>query len=287
MTIITVATIQMSCQKDNLKKAEQFIKRAADKGAHIILLPELFETPYFCKEQDEKYFALAHTAYDNPLLERFSALAAQLRVVLPISFFERANTVYYNSVMIIDADGKLLGIYRKTHIPDGPGYQEKFYFTPGDTGFKVWATRYGKIGLGICWDQWFPETARILTLQGAELILYPTAIGSEPEAPLLDSCMHWQRTIQGQAAANLIPIVTANRIGTEIGRTCEITFYGSSFISNANGEIIKNAGRAEETLLIAEFDLTAIQTLRTAWGVFRDRRPSQYQILLTSDGLPV
>ncbi|OQW92697.1 MAG: N-carbamoylputrescine amidase [Thiotrichaceae bacterium IS1] len=288
MTTTTVATLQMSCReeiKENLEKAEQLIKQAAIQGAQIILLPELFATPYFCKDQDEKFFSLAHSALDNPILKRFSLLAAQLKVVLPISFFERANTVYYNSVMIIDADGRQLGIYRKTHIPDGPGYQEKFYFTPGNTGFKVWTTHYGKIGVGICWDQWFPETARILTLQGAELILYPTAIGSEPEMPLLDSCAHWQRVMQGQAAANLIPIITANRIGKEIGKTCEITFYGSSFISGPDGGIIKSAGREEETIITAELDLQVIQSMRTTWGVFRDRRPSQYQMLLTSDGI--
>jgi len=286
--MITVATIQMSCDLDtkiNLEKAEYLVEQAASKGANIILLPELFETHYFCKDQNEFFFSLAHTTPDNLLFKRFSVLAARLKVVLPISFFERANTVFYNSVMVIDADGSLLGIYRKTHIPDGPGYQEKFYFTPGDTGFKVWATQYGKIGIGICWDQWFPEVARVLALQGAELLLYPSAIGSEPEAPLLDSCAHWQRVMQGHAAANLMPVVVANRVGTEIGKSCEITFYGNSFISGADGGILVSAGREEETLLTANFDLETLQAMRIAWGVFRDRRPSQYQALLTLDGV--
>jgi len=279
----TVAATQMACTWDiaaNLNKAESLVRHAAGQGAQIILLQELFETPYFCKDQKEDYFAYAKPAQDNPLLTRFSALAKSLNVVLPISFFERANNAYYNSIMMIDADGSQLGIYRKTHIPDGPGYQEKFYFNPGDTGFKVWKTRYGVIGVGICWDQWFPEAARIMALQGAELLFYPTAIGSEPQAPDLDSCGHWQRVMQGHAAANLMPLIASNRIGYEPGESCDLTFYGSSFIASPTGEIIKAAGREEEMVLFATFDLEEIRALRTEWGVFRDRRPSEYAACL-------
>jgi len=287
MTTVTVAATQMACTWDiaaNLNKAESLARCAAEQGAQIILLQELFETPYFCKEQKEGYFAYAKPAQDNPSLTRFSALAAALNVVLPISFFERANNAYYNSIMIIDADGSQLGIYRKTHIPDGPGYQEKFYFNPGDTGFKVWKTRYGVIGVGICWDQWFPEAARIMALQGAELLFYPTAIGSEPDAPEIDSSGHWQRVMQGHAAANLIPLIASNRIGYEAGESCELNFYGTSFIADPTGEIVKAAGREEEIVLTATFDLEKIRALRTGWGVFRDRRPSQYAALLSLDG---
>lgn len=287
MTTVTVAAIQMACTWDisaNLDKAEILVRHAAQQGAQMILLPELFETPYFCKDQQEDYFKLAKPIQNNPLLIRFSALAADLKVVLPISFFERAHQAYYNSVMIIDADGRQLGIYRKTHIPDGPGYQEKFYFNPGDTGFKVWSTRYGVIGVGICWDQWFPESARAMALQGAELLFYPSTIGSEPQAPNLDSGEHWQRVMQGHAAANIMPLIVSNRVGTEMGSSCELTFYGSTFIAGPTGELVTVAGREEEIIITAEFDLTKIGALRTSWGIFRDRRPSQYHFLMTSDG---
>jgi N-carbamoylputrescine amidase len=287
MTTITVAATQMACSWDlaaNLDKAEALVRRAAQAGAQIILLPELFETPYFCKDQHEDYFQLAKPISNNPLLIRFSALAAALKVVLPISFFERAHQTYYNSVMIIDADGRQLGIYRKTHIPDGPGYQEKFYFNPGDTGFKVWSTHYGVIGVGICWDQWFPESARAMALQGAELLFYPSTIGSEPLAPTLDSCKHWQRVMQGHAAANIMPLIAANRVGTEIGSSCQLTFYGSAFIAGPTGEMIANAGREEDSIITTSFDLEKIRALRTSWGIFRDRRPSQYGVLMTLDG---
>lgn len=287
MTTITVAATQMSCTWDttaNLDKAESLVHRAVQQGAQIVLLQELFETPYFCKDQRTEFFSLAKPVQDNPLLMRFSQVAAAHQVVLPISFFERANQAYYNSVMIIDADGRQLGIYRKTHIPDGPGYQEKFYFSPGDTGFQVWQTRYGVIGVGICWDQWFPEAARAMALQGAELLFYPTAIGSEPYDSSIDSSTHWQRVMQGHAAANLMPVITSNRIGKEIGDACEITFYGSSFIAGPTGDIISIAGRDEETVLTASFDLDKIRAMRTDWGIFRDRRPSQYGQLLTLDG---
>lgn len=287
MTMLTVAAVQMSCTWDitaNLNKAEYFIYSAAQQGANVILLQELFETPYFCKDQKEEFFTLAKPAHNHPLLTRFCQLAASLKVVLPISFFEKANNVYYNSVIVIDADGRPLGIYRKTHIPDGPGYQEKFYFTPGDTGFKVWHTRYGVLGIGICWDQWFPETARAMVLQGAGLLLYPTAIGSEPYDTTINSCGHWQRVIQGHAAANIVPMVIANRVGKEVGESCEVTFYGSSLITGPTGELITTANASEETIIMASFDLNKVFALRTEWGIFRDRRISQYAPLLTLDG---
>jgi len=287
MTTITVAAIQMACSWDlaaNLDKAESLVRQAAQQGAQIILLPELFETPYFCKEQKTEFFSLAKPVENNPLLIRFGALAFELQVVLPISFFEKANQAYYNSLMIFDAEGQPLGLYRKTHIPDGPGYQEKFYFNPGDSGFKVWSTRYAQIGAAICWDQWFPETARALALQGAELLLYPTAIGSEPLAVSFDSRDHWRRVMQGHAAANLMPVVAANRVGVEPSEHYEINFYGSSFITDAYGAIVAEADRLTETFITAHFNLAELATQRLDWGVFRDRRPSQYQQLLTLDG---
>lgn len=287
MTTITVAAIQMACTWDiaaNLDKAETLVRQAAKSGAQIILLPELFETPYFCKDQKENYFELAKPVINNILLNRFSQLAAELAVVLPISFFEKANNVYFNSIMIIDADGRQLGIYRKTHIPDGPGYQEKFYFSPGDTGFKVWHTRYATIGVGICWDQWFPEAARAMVLQGADLLFYPTAIGSEPERPDIDSSSHWQRVMQGHAAANIAPVIAANRIGIEAGESCQLTFYGSSFITDFTGKLIQTAPRDQETILIQPIDITQIQAMRTEWGLFRDRCPHHYHTLISLDG---
>jgi len=288
MTTVTVAATQMACGWDsaaNLANAERLVRQAAQQGAQIILLQELFETPYFCKDLDDKYFDWARPVSNNPLLQHFSKLAAELQVVLPISFFERANQTFFNSIAIFDADGRQLGIYRKTHIPDGAGYQEKYYFSPGDTGFRVWQTRYAKIGVGICWDQWFPEAARVMALQGAELLFYPTAIGSEPLDATLDSSGHWQRVMQGHAAANIIPVIASNRIGTEIGASCELTFYGSSFIADETGKMQRTAGRSEEAVLVETFDLQAIQALRVNWGVFRDRRPSHYRPLLTLDGM--
>jgi len=285
---VTVAATQMACGWDseaNLANAERLVRQAAQQGAQIILLQELFETPYFCKDLDDKYFDWARPAYDNVLLQHFSNLAAELQVVLPISFFERANQAFFNSIAIFDADGQQLGIYRKSHIPDGAGYQEKYYFSPGDTGFRVWQTRYAKIGVGICWDQWFPEAARVMALQGAELLFYPTAIGSEPLDATLDSSGHWQRVMQGHAAANIVPVIASNRIGTEIGASCELTFYGSSFIADETGKMRQTAGRTEEAVLVETFDLEAIRALRVNWGVFRDRRPSQYRPLLTLDGM--
>jgi len=286
MRKLTLAATQFACGPEssgNLDKAEALVRRAAAEGAEVILLQELFETPYFCKDQLAGLFALARPAAANPVLARFASLARELGVVLPISFFEQANNAHYNSVMVIDADGRMLGIYRKSHIPDGPGYQEKFYFNPGDTGFRVWPTAHGRIGVGICWDQWFPECARSMALQGAEVLLYPTAIGSEPQDASLDSREHWRRVMQGHAGANLMPLVASNRIGHEQGETSAITFYGHSFIADPTGEILASAGESED-VLIASFDLDAIAIQRAAWGVFRDRRPELYGALRSADG---
>lgn len=290
MSKVIVAATQMACGVDRataLHNAEQLVREAAHRGAHIILLQELFETPYFCIDQNAQHFGLATTLEDNPALIRFREVARELAVVLPISFFERANNAHYNSVAIIDADGTVLGCYRKTHIPNGPGYQEKQFFNPGDTGFKVWNTRYARIGVGICWDQWFPECARAMALMGAELLFYPTAIGSEPQDAALDSRDHWQRAMQGHAAANLVPVIASNRIGTEASSTDEnwrITFYGSSFICDETGAMLETADRITEQVLIQQFDLDAIRERRINWGVFRDRRPEMYRVLLGADG---
>ncbi len=284
---VTIAATQMACganQVENLERAAGLVRRAAEAGAQIILLQELFATPYFCKDQRQDLFALATPAEANPAIERMRELAAELQVVLPVSFFERANAAHYNSLAMVDADGSVLGIYRKAHIPDGPGYQEKFYFNPGDTGFRVFKTRYAALGCAICWDQWFPESARIMALKGAELLLYPTAIGSEPQDATLDSRDHWTRVMQGHAGANVMPLVAANRIGEERGESCAITFYGSSFIAGPTGEIVAQAGRDEEAVLTASFDLDAIAAMRASWGVFRDRRPDLYAPLQTLDG---
>lgn len=287
MSRVTVAATQMACGwqlPDNLDRAEALVREAAGRGAQIILLQELFASPYFCKDQKARHFKLAESVDDSPLLARFAALARELQVVLPLSFFERANNTYYNSLQVIDADGSPLAVYRKAHIPDGPGYQEKFYFSPGDTGFRVWKTRYATIGVGICWDQWFPETARAMALQGAEILFYPTAIGSEPENPDLDSSGHWQRVMQGHAGANMVPLVASNRIGEEHGESCRLTFYGSSFICDGTGEILASADRETQTVLTATLDLEALGAARTLWGLFRDRRPELYGPLLTLDG---
>jgi len=287
MAKVTVAATQTACSWDkeaNLDEAETLVREAAGQGAQIILLQELFETPYFCKDQKQEHFALAHSDGENPVLDRMQPLAAELQVVLPVSFFERANNAYYNSLAVIDADGSDLGLYRKSHIPDGPGYQEKFYFNPGDTGFRVWQTRYCAIGVGICWDQWFPEAARAMALQGAEILFYPTAIGSEPQDPNLISKDHWQRTMQGHAAANMAPLVASNRIGREEGETCGITFYGSSFIADQTGEKRAEASQDAREILLATFDLEEIRGQRASWGLFRDRRPELYGSLQTFDG---
>ncbi|WP_374385304.1 N-carbamoylputrescine amidase [Dongia sp.] len=286
MARVTVAATQFACSADaasNVDRAEALIRQAANRGAQIIQLQELFETPYFCKDQKAELFDLAHPVDDHPTIMRMQELARELEVVLPVSFFEAANNAYYNSLAILDADGEMLGLYRKSHIPDGVGYQEKFYFNPGDTGFKVWDTAFGRIGCGICWDQWFPECARALALMGADILLYPTAIGSEPNDPDYSSAEHWQRAMQGHAAANMIPVVASNRIGREDGETCAITFYGRSFIAGARGEIIASA-RDEEAVLTAEFDFQSLRRQRAGWGLFRDRRPDLYTVLMTLDG---
>jgi N-carbamoylputrescine amidase len=286
MATVTVAATQFACSPDpaqNVARAESLVRQAARRGAQIIQLQELFETPYFCKDQMAELFDLAQPLEDHPTIARMQDLARELEVVLPISFFEAANNAYYNSLAIIDADGEVLGLYRKSHIPDGTGYQEKFYFNPGDTGFKVWDTAYARIGCGICWDQWFPECARAMALMGAEILLYPTAIGSEPNDPEFSSADHWQRAMQGHAAANMIPVVASNRIGREDGATCSLTFYGRSFIAGARGEIIASAGE-EETILTADFDFQALRRQRAGWGLFRDRRPDLYTVLMTLDG---
>ena len=287
MSKVTVAATQMPCSDDknaNIALAEQQVRAAAARGAQVILLQELFETPYFCKDQDSAYFGLAHDAQANHLVAHFQAIARELSVVLPISFFERANNAYFNSIGIIDADGESLGIYRKSHIPDSPGYQEKFYFSPGDTGFRAWQTRYARIGVAICWDQWFPEAARSMALQGAELLLYPTAIGSEPGYPDIDSAGHWQRVMQGHAAANCVPVVASNRIGLEKGASCDVMFYGSSFITDHTGSKLAEADRDSQDIITAELDLDRIRQERAAWGLFRDRRPDLYGDLLSLDG---
>ena len=281
--IANVAATQMKCtwdQSENLNKAENLIHEAAERGANIILLQELFSTPYFCPEQKEKYFALANEVSKHPYLEKFSNLAKKLKVVLPISFFERDKNSYFNSVMIIDADGTYKGIYRKSHIPQGPGYQEKFYFSPGNTGFKVWETTYGCIGIGICWDQWFPECARSMALMGADLIFYPTAIGSEPQDPNLNSLKHWQRTMQGHAAANMTPIIASNRIGKEIADKTEMNFYGHSFISDETGEIKCECNDESEGTILHSFNIDEIRISRANWGLFRDRRPELYDKII-------
>lgn len=287
MRNVTVGATQMKCTDvvaDNIKNGERLVREAVKKGANIVLLQELFENLYFCQKQVEDYFKLAKTLEDSDAVNHFKNLAKELQVVLPISFFEKKNNMYYNSLVVIDADGEILGTYRKTHIPDGPGYNEKFYFSPGDTGFKVFKTKYGTIGIGICWDQWFPETARSLALMGAELIFYPTAIGSEPSKPEYDSRDHWQRVMQGHSAANIVPVIASNRIGTEHIQDSQITFYGSSFITNEFGEKVVEANREEETVLTATFDLDKIAEERSFWGIFRDRRPSLYGTISTKDG---
>lgn len=287
MTRVTVAATQMACGWDieaNLARAEELVREAAGQGANVVLLQELFATPYFCPDQKSEYFALARPAEGNATIARFAALAAELEVVLPVSFFERANNAYFNSVAIVDADGSVLGLYRKSHIPQGPGYEEKFYFNPGDTGFQAWETRFGTIGVGICWDQWFPECARAMALKGADILLYPTAIGSEPDNPELDSRDHWQRVMQGHAGANLTVLAASNRIGVEESEAATMTFYGSSFIAGPTGEMVAEANRTDQAVITASFDLAEIRAKRAAWGLFRDRRPELYESLLTLDG---
>lgn len=286
MRNVTVAAVQMKCSKSvekNIAHAEELVRQAAAKGAEIVLLPELFERPYFCQERRYEYYEYAQTAEENPAVRHFSRVAAELGIVIPVSFYEKEVNNTYNSVAVLDADGKNLGVYRKTHIPDDHYYQEKFYFTPGDTGFKVFDTRFGTIGVGICWDQWFPETARCMALEGAELLFYPTAIGSEPILAC-DSMPHWRRCMQGHAAMNLMPVIAANRIGREEVKPCvenggqesSLIFYGSSFITDETGELLQTASRDQEEILTETFDLDELAAKRLEWGLFRDRRPKCY-----------
>ncbi len=286
MRKVTVAAIQMQMAtevSENISKAERLVRQAAGQGAQVILLPELFERPYFCQQRQYEFYDYAKTLEENPAVRHFRPIARELEIAMPISFYEKDGTRLFNSIAMLDADGTVLGVYRKTHIPDDHYYQEKFYFTPGGTGFKVWATRYGRIGVGICWDQWFPEAARAMALQGAEMLLYPTAIGSEPILDT-DSMPHWRRCMQGHAGSNLMPVVAANRVGVEKVEPCEenggqsssLSFYGSSFITDNTGAIVAEANRTDETILTASFDLEQLEKDRLSWGLFRDRRPEMY-----------
>lgn len=287
MRPVTTAAVQMRCTdniEENIMHAEELVRKAAAEGAQIILLPELFERKYFCQERRYEYYDFAKPAAENDAVRHFSKIAGELSVVLPISFFERDQNRLFNTVAVLDADGTNLGIYRKTHIPDDHYYQEKFYFTPGDTGFRVFQTRYGTIGVGICWDQWFPETARFMAVKGAELLFYPTAIGSEPILDV-DSMPHWRRCMQGHSACNLVPVIAANRVGLEEVKPCPenggqksaLRFYGSSFITDGTGELVKTMDRTSEGVITASFDLDALMTDRLSWGLFRDRRPEMYR----------
>lgn len=290
--IVTVAATQMCCTWDlelNIARAEHLVRNAQSQGANVILLQELFMSPYFCIDQEMRHLKLAQAVEDSPLLKHFQNLAKKLNVVIPLSFFEKSNNAYFNSLAMIDADGTILGIYRKTHIPNDFGYQEKQYFTPGDTGFKVWETQFGRFGAGICWDQWFPETQRSLALMGAELIFHPTAIGSEPGEGVTDydSQPHWTHVQCGAAGANMVPVIASNRIGKEESKFTpglEMTFYGSSFIADQTGTLVAQADKTSESILIHTFDLDAIKQQRDWWCLFRDRRPEMYNILATSDG---
>lgn len=284
---VTVAALQCALTDDvatNVARVSELIRAAAARGAQIVLPSELFEGHYFCRQQREDDFLRARPAAAHPTIAAMAALARELGVVIPVSFFEQDGPEYYNSVAVLDADGGHLGTYRKSHIPDGPGYQEKFFFKPGNTGFMAFATRYATIGVGICWDQWFPEAARCMALLGADILMYPTAIGSEPQDPTLDSRDHWQRCMQGHAAANVMPLVASNRIGVEKGQNYEMTFYGSSFIADSTGGKVAEADRQSQAVLTATFDLDLLRAQRHAWGVFRDRRPELYYPILSLDG---
>jgi N-carbamoylputrescine amidase len=280
---VTVGAIQCplgGSRAENLARVEGHVRAAAARGARVILPPELFEGPYFCREERSEHFAEARALEHDEAVARMRVVARELSVVVPVSFFERSGQAYYNSVAVIDADGEVLGVYRKSHIPDGPGYEEKFYFRPGDTGFRAYKTRFGTVGVGICWDQWFPETARAMMLHGAEVLLYPTAIGSEPHEPDLDTRDPWQRAMIGHAVSNVVPVVAANRIGEEAGQR----FYGSSFIADQRGDKVAELGRTDEGTLVASFDLDDLARMRASWGFFRDRRPELYDVLTTADG---
>lgn len=282
MAELILGAVQIACSADpdaNLDKLEQYVREAARRGARLVVLQELFERPYFCVDLNASHRALARPFDGNATIARFSRLARELGVVLPVSFYEEDGARRFNSLAMIDADGKTLGLYRKSHIPDSPGYNEKFYFAEGDTGFVVHDTAVGKVGAGICWDQWFPEAARCMVLKGAEILIYPTAIGSEPADPAWDTRDHWQRVMQGHAGANLTPLVAANRVGVEVGESDTLVFYGSSFIADHTGAKIAEAGRGSEGVITAALDMEAIASYRRAWGVFRDRRRDLYQDL--------
>ena len=288
MRPVCLAATQMACTDDrdgNIAQAEALVREAAGKGANIILVQELFEGPYFCQDELSEHFARATAVADNAAIKRFSELARELDVVLPVSFFEKAGQAHFNAIAMIDAGGANLGVYRKSHIPQGSGYQEKYYFNPGDTGFRVFSTRFGKLGAGICWDQWFPEAARAMALMGAEVLLYPTAIGSELMDGNWDSSRHWRTVMCGHAGANLMPLVASNRVGTEAGRKgTELTFYGTSFIADWQGQVVTEMDREETGVRLATFDLDEIAGYRAGWGVFRDRRPDLYGVLSSLDG---
>jgi N-carbamoylputrescine amidase len=280
---VVVAAVQCPLggpRADNVARVEKLVREAAARGAQVVLPPELFEGPYFCREERAENFAEARTLEADEAVARMREVARELGVVVPVSFFERAGQAYFNSVALVDADGAVLGVYRKSHIPDGPGYEEKFYFRPGDTGFRVWPTRFGTLGIGICWDQWFPETARAMMLLGAEVLLYPTAIGSEPHEPDLDTRDPWQRAMIGHAVSNVVPVVAANRVGVEDGQS----FYGSSFIADPRGDKVAELDRTQSGVVLHRFDLDAIARTRASWGFFRDRRPELYDVLGTADG---
>jgi N-carbamoylputrescine amidase len=287
MRNVTFAALQFACTWDRnatVATAERMVRAAADAGAQVILLQELFEAPYFCAVEKRDFYALALPLEGHPTIAHFQGLARELGVVLPISVYERAGNALFNSVVVVDADGQIAGHYRKSHIPQFPGYEEKFYFSPGDTGFRPIATRFGQLGIAICWDQWFPEAARALVLAGAEYLLYPTAIGSEPSDALLDSMEHWRIVMRGHAGANMVPVIASNRIGREVTDGVAVEFYGSSFIAGPTGALVADAPREDEAVLCATFDLDATRDLRTQWGCFRDRRPDLYGGLLTYDG---
>lgn len=290
MRKVKIAAVQMSCQgtvEENINRADTFVREAARDGAQIILLPELFETRYFCQERNYDYYGLATSVDENPAVLHFQKVCKELKVAIPVSFYEKSGNTTFNTIAMIDADGTVLGTYRKTHIPDDHYYQEKFYFSPGDTGFKVWDTAYARVGVGICWDQWFPESARSMALLGAEILMYPTAIGSEPILEC-DSMPHWRRVMQGHAGANLMPLVAANRIGTEVvtandengGQNSSLTFYGSSFIADETGDLVAQADRVTEGFIAYETDLDEVKEKRISWGIFRDRRPEHYGAIL-------
>jgi N-carbamoylputrescine amidase len=289
MRKVTLAAVQFGCtwtRQDNVATAERLVRQAARAGANVVLIPELFETPYFCAVENAEFFRLALPLQWHPTIEHFRQVAIELGVVIPVSVYERAGMALFNTVVVIDADGKTAGHYRKSHIPQSPGYEEKYYFSPGDTGFRPVDTAFGKLGVAVCWDQWFPEAARSLALQGAEFLLYPTAIGTEPKYPELDSMEHWRVVMRGHAGANMVPVVAANRIGTETTDGVSMTFYGSSFIADHVGALAAAADRTGEAVLIAQFDLDATRDYRQSWGCFRDRRPDLYGALITLDGQP-